>query len=284
MPTATPKESFTLEEFLKFRDFFYRKTGIFFEEAKRYFVDKRVQGRMEATGMSFRTYFMHLRFEASGEELQQLINLMTVNETYFFREDYQMRCMVDSIIPEIVERKKRHGDGMRILSMPTSTGEEPYSLAIFLLEYWNRVNDFDVEIVGLDIDTKALAAAEKGLYGPRSVGHIPQHLLRKYFKPAKNSQHQISDDLRNSIDFRQANLNDDVQMRSYFNFDIIFCRNLLIYFDDISRRQAAETFFEVLNPGGFLCLGHSESMSRVSNLFNIRKFPEAIVYQRPFEK
>ena len=284
MSATALKESFTVEEFQKLRDFFYRKTGIFFDDAKRYFVDKRVSERLNATGMDFRAYFTHIRFQASGTELQQLINLMTVNETYFFREDYQMRCMVDSIIPEIVKKKKRNNDRLRIWSMPTSTGEEPYSLAIHLLEYWKDVNNYDVEIIGTDIDTKALDAAQKGLYSQRSVSHIPKHLLRKYFTPTKNDQFQICSDLIDSIDFRQANLNDPIQMRSFYDFDIIFCRNLLIYFDDVSRRQAAETFFDALNPGGFLCLGHSESMSRMSNLFEIRKFPEAIVYQRPYGK
>ena len=284
MSTVVQQETFTVEEFQKLRDFFYRKTGIFFEDNKRYFVDKRVRERLDATGMDFRQYFTHVRFQASGEEFQQLVNLMTVNETYFFREEYQMQCLVNSMIPELIRQKRRFGDTIRIWSIPTSTGEEPYSLAIYLLEHWKDVNNYDIEIVGSDIDTKVLEAAQKGVFSPRSVQHVSPALMRKYFAPLKNGNVQICEELRGSIDFRQANLNDPVQMRNYFDFDVIFCRNLLIYFDDTSRRQAAETFFDALNPGGFLCLGHSESMSRMSNLFDIRKFPEAIVYQRPQEK
>lgn len=282
MSTVTNKEVFTLDEFLKLRDFFYRKTGIFFEENKRYFVDKRVGERLAATKMDFREYFTHLRFQASGEELQQLINLMTVNETYFFREEYQMRCMVESMLPEIVKHKKR-GDSIKIWSIPTSTGEEPYSLAIYLLEYWDAVNDYEIEIIGSDIDTHVLSAAKKGVYGGRSVQSLPKNLLRKYFAETKDGNYQICKELRGSIDWKQSNLSDRVQMRTFYDFDIVFCRNLLIYFDDVSRREAAETLYDALTPGGFLCLGHSESMSRMSNLFQIRKFPEAIVYQRPLK-
>jgi chemotaxis methyl-accepting protein methylase len=122
----------TDEDFLKFKEFFYRKTGINFEPSKRYFVDKRLVERIKATGTeNFRGYFTLLRFQPSGEELQQLTNLMTVNETYFLREEYQFKCLVDSILPEIVERK-RNLDPIRIWCIPSSSGEEPYSIAMYL--------------------------------------------------------------------------------------------------------------------------------------------------------
>ena len=276
------QELLTDDEFQKLRDFFYRKTGIFFEDNKRYFVDKRVRERMDATRQDFRAYFTTVRFQSSGAELQNLVNLLTVNETYFFREDYQMKCMVESMLPEIASRKAKN-ERVRIWSIPTSTGEEPYSLAIHLLEFWPQVNDYDVEIFGSDIDTKVLEAARRGVYSPRSVQYVPRHLLRKYFTEVAGGNFQIMKELRDSIDLRQLNLSDPVQTRTLYDFDIIFCRNLLIYFDDLSRRKAAETLYEALNPGGFLCLGHSESMSRMSNLYEIRKFPQAIVYQRPLK-
>jgi chemotaxis protein methyltransferase CheR len=122
------------EDFLKFQEYFYRKTGIQFEPAKRYFVDKRLLERIEATGASsFRSYFTMLRFQASGEELQHLTNLMTVNETYFFREEYQFECLVNSMLPELVARRAQ-GLPIRIWSIPSSSGEEAYSIAIYLLE------------------------------------------------------------------------------------------------------------------------------------------------------
>ncbi len=272
----------TESEFETFREYFYRKTGIQFEGSKRYFVDKRLIDRIDATGsISFRAYFTALRFEASGAELQHLTNLMTVNETYFFREEYQFECLVRSILPEITKRK-RDRSPIRIWAVPSSSGEEPYSIALYLLEYWAGINDWDIEIISSDIDTRILDHARTGLYSDRSVQNLPEKLRRKYF--ARTMQgHQICDDLREAVEFTRVNLSDRAETRSYRNFDVIFCRNLLIYFDDASRRTAAETFYDAMNPGGFVCLGHSESMSRISSLFNVRKFPEAIVYQKPTE-
>jgi chemotaxis protein methyltransferase CheR len=279
---STNEPSISDEDFQKFREYFYRKTGIQFEATKRYFVDKRLVERMQATGNAlFRSYFTMLRFQASGEELQTLTNLMTVNETYFFREEYQFQCLVNSILPELVSRKK--GDGpLRIWVLPSSSGEEPYSIAIYLLERWAQINSFDVEIIASDIDTRILDQARAGKYSARSVGQLPQHFLQKYFRRT-GDEYQIVDDLRSAVEFTRVNLSERADTRPYRNFDVVFCRNLLIYFDDVSRKAAAETFYDALKPGGFICLGHSESMSRISSLYKVRKFPEAIVYQKPTE-
>ncbi|MCV2361986.1 protein-glutamate O-methyltransferase CheR [Paucibacter sp. DJ1R-11] len=268
------------EDFMKFREFFYRKTGIQFDGSKRYFVDKRLLERMELTGHeSFRSYFIMLRFQASGEELQSLTNVMTVNETYFFREAYQFDCMVNSLLPDLCARKT-NGDPLRIWVIPSSSGEEPYSIAIYLLERWPGIQSHDVEIIASDIDTRILAQAQQGLYSARSVAQLPKNYLQKYFCRERDA-FQISDDLREAVQFTRVNLSEPADTRPYRNFDLIFCRNLLIYFDDLSRKTAAETFYDALRPGGFLCLGHSESMSRISSLYDVRKFPEAIVYQKP---
>lgn len=269
-------------DFEKFREFFYRKTGIQFEPSKRYFVDKRLIERIEETDSdTFRTYFTKLRFEASGEELQHLTNLMTVNETYFFREEYQFKCLVNSLLPDITSRK-RDDSTIRIWVIPSSSGEEPYSIAIYLLEYWAGINDWNIEIISSDIDTKILGLARQGLYSQRSIQNLPELLLRKYFK-RNGLEYQISDDLRSAVEFTRVNLSERSDTRAYRDFDVIFCRNLLIYFDDVSRKTAAETFYDALKPGGYVCLGHSESMSRFSSLYKVRKFPEAIVYQKPLE-
>ena len=278
------KQEISLEEFQKFREFFYRKTGIQFDDNKRYFVDKRLIERIEATQSdSFRNYFTTLRFQTSGEELQQLTNLMTVNETYFFREDYQFKCLVESMLPAVCANKKP-GSRLRIWSIPSSSGEEPYSIAIYLIEHWPQITDWDVELISSDIDTDILQKARQGVYSPRSVQHVSPLLLDRYFKKQKSGDFQICNDLRDSVEFTRVNLSEVSDTRPYRNFDVIFCRNLLIYFDDLSRRKAAEVFYDALNPGGFVCLGHSESMSRITSLFNVKKFPEAIVYQKPEQK
>lgn len=269
------------EDFEKFREFFYRKTGIQFEPSKRYFVDKRLVERMAATGSSsFRSYFTMLRFQASGEELQALTNAMTVNETYFFREEYQFQCMVQALLPEIVARK-RPGETLRIWSIPSSSGEEAYSIALYLTEYWPAIAQWDVELISSDIDTDILRRARQGCYSRRSVQNLPEPMLRKHFRRNAAGEYQISEDYRSAVEFTRVNLMEPADTRRYRGFDLIFCRNLLIYFDDLSRAKSAEVFFDALNPGGFICLGHSESMSRISSLFRVRRFPQAIVYQKP---
>jgi chemotaxis protein methyltransferase CheR len=281
-PQPDPGHGISSDDFLKFREFFYRRTGISFEPSKRYFVDKRLAERIESTGTgTFRGYFTLLRFQASGEELQVLTNSMTVNETYFLREEYQFQCLVDSILPEIVSHKAGSGP-IRIWCIPSSSGEEPYSIAMYLLEKWPQIKTSDVEIISSDIDTSILRRARQGRYSARSVQYVPSRWLQKYFKRI-GDEYQLSDELRQAVDFTRVNLSEPADTVIYRNFDVIFCRNLLIYFDDQSRKTATDTFYEALNPGGFICLGHSESMSRISSLFKVRKFPEAIVYQKNME-
>lgn len=280
---ADRQQQITDADFQKFRDFFYRKTGIQFDDTKRYFVDKRLVDRIEATGADdFRSYFIALRFESKGDELQQLVNAMTVNETYFFREAYQFDCMVNSMLDEIVKRKRK-GGRIRIWSIPSSTGEEPYSIAIYLLERWAGINDYEVEILSSDIDTHVLQSAERGVYSARSVAQLPKHYLEKYFTKVSTSEFHISRDLVSAVEFSHVNLTDAAHTRRFRDIDLIFCRNLLIYFDDLSRRVAAEAMYDAMTPGGFICLGHSESMSRISSLFSVRKFPDAMVYQKPLD-
>jgi chemotaxis protein methyltransferase CheR len=273
------------EEFLRFQDFFYRKTGIVFGSPKRYFVDRRLVDRIAATGSSgLRSYLMLLKYDdTAGAELQHLINTMTVNETYFYREEYQFRCLVNSILPEVIaNRTPCEHRNIRLWSLPCSTGEEPYSMAIQLLENWHDVDRHDVEIVASDIDTRVIAQARAGLYDDRAVQHLPAAVKARYFARCTDGRWQIIGDIRSSVDFTSINLNDRLDMRRHQGaFDVIFCRNLLIYFDDVSRRQAAEALFDALRPGGFVCLGHSESMSRISSLFTVRKYPDGIVYQKP---
>ncbi|WP_368373045.1 protein-glutamate O-methyltransferase CheR [Rubellimicrobium arenae] len=270
----------TADEFQRLCDFLYRRTGLSFTPARRYYVDRRLAARMEATGAAtFPDYFARLRADAGGE-VEHLVNSLTVNETYFFREDHQLRCLTSSILPGAVARRVP-SEPVRIWSVPCSTGEEPYSIAIWLLENWPPIDDVDVEIVGSDIDTLALAAARDGIYGRRSLSRLPPALVTKYFDQSGDESWRIIDGLRESVLFTEANLIDPATVGAQGRFDVIFCRNVLIYFDDMSRRVAAENLYDALVPGGYICLGHAESMSRISPLFEVRRHEEAIVYQRP---
>lgn len=280
--TAAAPAGIADADFLKFREFFYRKTGIHFDDNKRYFVDKRLLERMQATGAgSFREYFVGLRFEAEGRELQHLVNAMTVNETYFLREAYQFDCMSNDLLDELV-RTKPAGERLRIWSIPSSTGEEPYSIAMHLLECWPGIAEHDVEILSSDIDTTVLDAAQRGVYSARSVANVPKAWLQKYFTQ-RGSEWVISRDIVAAVEFSRVNLSDPADTRRFRDIDLVFCRNLLIYFDDLSRRTAAEALYDALRPGGFVCLGHSESMSRISSLYRARRFADAMVYQKPLK-
>jgi chemotaxis protein methyltransferase CheR len=278
--TASPV---TDAEFDRLCDFLYRRTGLRFTPAKRYFVDRRIAERMRATEAdTFPVYYARLRADLD-REIEHLVNAVTVNETYFFREEHQLRCLTASLLAPVTAAKAP-GDTLRIWSMPCATGEEPYSLAVWLLEHWPEVDRYDVEIVGSDIDTRALAAARDGLYGDRALMRLPPGLAARYFTREETPQGpgwRIIPDLRGSVRFSRVNLMDPAAMRAEGRFDVVFCRNVLIYFDDASRRIAAQNLYDGLAPGGFLCLGHTESMSRISPLFQVCRTPDAIVYRRP---
>jgi chemotaxis protein methyltransferase CheR len=270
----------TEDEYRRLCEFIYRRTGMVFTEAKRYYVERRVVERMAATGASsFESYFSRLRADPPAE-IEQFVNAFTVNETYFYREGHQLSCLTADLMAERVKQKP-HGAQIRIWSVPCSTGEEPYSIAIWLLENWPLVDRYDIEIVGSDIDTGAVALARAGVYGKRALMRLSPHLVDKYFEHDGEETWRIIGDLRESVRFTAVNIVDPVQTRAHGQFDVIFCRNVLIYFDDTSRRTAAENLYENLLPGGFICLGHTESMSRISPLFDVARFADAIVYQRP---
>jgi chemotaxis protein methyltransferase CheR len=278
---ATPEIRITDNEFRRFRDFFYRRTGIVFSDAQRYYVDRRLSDCIIAAGSrGFPDHFARLLTEP--EELERLISMFTVNETYFYREEYQLHCLTSTLLDRITSRKKP-GQSIRLWSIPCATGEEPYSMAIWLLENWSHVDSWDIEIIGSDIDTRALQAAEAGIYSERSLMRLPRHLVAKYFTTIPNGQYRIDDALRGSVQFSRVNVINQADTGRWRDIDVIFCRNVLIYFDETARRTATDNLYDSMAPGGYICLGHTESMSRISPLFNVCRFPEAIVYQKPGE-
>jgi chemotaxis protein methyltransferase CheR len=280
---VTEFPSLTQDEFRRLCEFLYRRTGMIFTEAKRYYVERRAVDRMLSThARSFENYFARLRADMEGE-IERFVNAFTINETYFYREEHQLACLTSDLLAERL-RLKRPGDPIRIWSVPCSTGEEPYSIAIWLLENWPHVDEHDIEIVGSDIDTDAVAFARAGVYAKRALTRLPPRLVDRYFTADGVASWRILDDLRQSVRFTAANIVDRAETGPHGRFDVIFCRNVLIYFDDIARRTAAENLFENLLPGGFICLGHTESMSRISPLFEVARFADAIVYRRPMRQ
>jgi chemotaxis protein methyltransferase CheR len=253
-----------------------------FGETKRYYIERRVTDLIALRrSSSARDYINLLR--ADPRETELLINSFTVNETYFYREQHQLACLSNSILPDII-RSKGPGDRIRIWSMPCSSGEEPYSIAIWLLENWPLVDAYNIEITGSDIDTAILKQAVNGYYGQRSLSKIPANILDRYFEPEKDQQRRLISDLRESVTFAKGNIVDRTSIGQLGRFDVIFCRNLLIYFDEAAREVAARNIHELLYPSGYICLGHTESMSRISETFEPVRFPDAIVYRETKDK
>jgi len=260
----------------------YKRSGMVFGETKRYYIERRITDLVrQRRARSVRDYISILRGDIVESEL--LINSFTVNETYFYRELHQLACLSNSILPDII-RGKGPGDRIRIWSMPCSSGEEPYSIAIWLLENWALVDAYNIEIVGSDIDTDILRRAVDGNFGQRSLSKLPPDLLDRYFEPERDQQRRLIADLRESVNFAKGNVVDRHSLTALGRFDVIFCRNLLIYFDEAAREAAARNIHEMLYPGGFVCLGHTESMSRISETFEPVRFPDAIVYREARDK
>jgi chemotaxis protein methyltransferase CheR len=279
LPATAEQAQLSVEDLQKVCEFLYRQTGMQFGESKRYYIERRLTDRIVATGCpNFAVYFSQLRADAA--ERETLINAFTVNETYFYREEHQLACLSRSLLPDLIT-SRRPGDKIRIWSAPCSTGEEAYSIAIWLLENWRMVDAYNVEIIGSDIDTRALAAAREGLYGERALSRLPPEVVEAYFEPVRRHRRRLIADLRESVTFTRANLVEAASLADQGQFDVIFCRNVLIYFDDASRLVAANNLYDRLAPGGYLCLGHTESMSRISDRFMVRRFEDAIVFQKP---
>ena len=269
------------DNFAKMSEFIYRKSGIHLEYDKHYdklakYIDRRSS---ELEFDNFRKYFFKLRFDdKDGTEFQELMNAITVNETYFFREKEQFEVLVDKILPEL-HAKLPASKPLRILSSPCSTGEEPYSIILHIVEEGKVVEERDIEVVGIDIDSTVIKKAEAAKYSDRSIHAIPKDILARWFVK-KPLGYELGEDLHGSVDFQVANVFDKAQMRKLGKFDVIFSRNMLIYFDDASRKEVAMTFYDMLNPGGYVLLGHAEYMSRIVSVFKAKKVDSTLIYQK----
>ena len=225
----------SVENFAKIGEFIYRKSGIYLEEDKhfdklaKYIATRAAELEID----NFRKYFFKLRFDdKGGDEFQALMNGITVNETYFFREKDQFEALVNKILPELHETMPKDRP-LRILSSPCSTGEEPYSMILHIVEEGDLVEKRDIEVVGIDIDSTVIRKAQAGKFTDRSVHAIPKDILGRWFKK-KTFGYDLSDDLQGTVDFHVANVFDKAQMRKLGKFDVIFSRNMLIYFDEAS--------------------------------------------------
>lgn len=272
-----------LEYFMKLRNLIYERTGISYEENKIYYIKKRLQQRMDAGGFNrVEDYIRHLKiFDSKGREFQELMNLLTVNETYFFREFAQLQVFAESCLEEITREKLATGSRtIKVFCAGCSTGEEPYTLGIILREMLDNFPAWGVLIKAADIDENVLKFARQGVYDRRSVKDVPVSYLKEYFTTPSAGEYAINQSIKDMVVFEHLNLMDRRALRYEEDYDFVFCRNVLIYFDDVSRKQVVDKFYGILRKGGFIFLGHAESLGRISTAFRIRRLNDHIVYQR----
>ncbi len=262
-------------EFARFRDLIYQTAGIALSDGKRQMVQSRLQKRLRLHHLAASDYYALLTGpRRPDDEMTAFINCITTNKTDFFREPHHFSFVAERILPEIAARAGHRTPRLRVWHAGCSTGEEPYTLALTLAEALDRpegnIQQWDIQQLASDIDTDVLVHAEQGVYAAERVAPIPLPCLRRHFLAGcgeAGALYQIKPALRAQITFRQINLLHDWPLRPGTRFDIIFCRNVVIYFDKPTQSRLFARLEAHLSPGGYLILGHSESLHGTAGRF-----------------
>jgi len=278
----TPDIEMSPDEFRNLRDFVYQHCGLNFTEDSKYLLEKRLGKRLAQHNLkSFRDYYYFLRYNPGREqELTEVVDQLTTNETYFFREDFQLKTFIEDVLPEIRGRKQQEGkQTLRIWSAGCSSGEEPYTIAMLLLDQpW--LKSWKVEIIGTDISQRVLHMAREGVYGESAFRSTDPQVRQRFFTETAG-RWRVRDEVKNLVSISHLNLFDSSRIALLGRMDVIFCRNVIIYFDQTGKKTVIENFFQRLQPEGFLLLGHSESLINLSTAFKLRHFKHDMVYQKP---
>ncbi len=265
--------------FRQLREQIYKRTGLFFADSSKYLLQKRLSPRARELNFdSFQKYFYFLSYDPRAEaEYDQIFDLVTTNETYFFREPAQLTAFIEEIIPDLLSRKPIKK--IRIWSAGCSSGEEPYSIAI-LLEQAGLYREATFEIFASDLNQQVLAKARRGLYRENAFRSTAPEVREKYFTHEPDGSWRISDEVRNRVSFGRLNIYDEARVSLLGFLDIVFCRNVIIYFDDASKKAVVNNFYQRLVDGGYLLLGHSESLISLSTQFKLKHLRHDMVYQK----
>jgi chemotaxis protein methyltransferase CheR len=270
------------------RDLVYKVSGIYKAEDKLYLLADGCGRRMKQLSVRTpREYWNHLTVQPKRDgELRQLLNEITIGETCLFRSPPQLDALRKVILPEIVaDASKQITRRLRIWSAGCSSGEESYTLAMSLLEESRRLlKDWTVEILATDLNDRSLEAARAGVYGDYALRSTTDYFKRKYFSAVEQNKLQVRPEVKKLITFSRLNLQDDSRMLFMKGVDLIFCCNVLIYFDGASKAKVINHFFSNLNVGGYLFLGTSESLMKLNDQFHLVHFPGTIGYWKPSVK
>lgn len=276
-------QKLTSKEFQEWRSYIYDLCGIYFQDNKQYLLESRLQKRMNFLGVeTYAKYMEYLKFGSNREkEKQYLFEVITINETFFFRNQPQLDVLVSSVVPEIMNNPmKFNKNKLRIWSAASSSGEEAYSVSMTLHELVKpKYPNLQFEIVGTDINFAVVDTAKKGIYRDYSIRNTPPYYLKKYFKTV-NGEYHLDPKVKQNVTFKILNLYDDMAMRAMTNFDIIYCANVLIYFDMKSKIKVVSHLYNSLNKGGYLFIGYSETLQSISKAFKLVSFPKTIGYKK----
>mgnify|MGYP000891181698 FL=1 len=273
----------TGEQFLQLRDFIYEKSGIYFADSKKSLLENRLAFRLKAYNFTdYEKYYYLLKYDPqAAKELRALYDTITTNETSFFRSPPQIEAFAEKALPDVMARRQKAGEkSLRLWSAGCSTGEEAYTLGIVLKEVLkDSLREWDIKIYASDISEKALRSAKQATYNEYALRGVPTEVRQKYFK-SENSQFVVTDEIRALVELQFLNFMDSARMQLMKGFDIIFCRNVLIYFDDAARKKIVSHLYDNLNPGGYLFIGHSESLHNITRAFKLVHFPGALGYKK----
>ena len=289
----------TDEEFRLFRNLVYDEAGIYLKETRKDFLESRLLKRMGVTGISSPYWYYKFVTEIKKTELLILLDILTVNETSFFRNGPQIELFANIILPDVLRKQDRDiQEGLRIWSAGCSTGEEPYTIAMVvhdatkndpsLLQHLEKGTgkitseqtgpELGVSIFASDLSLTVLETASKGEYaGDKVRDTVPDHYLAEYFESTEEG-YKVKDEIRKMVVFDFHNLKNG---NGLSNLDIIFCRNVMIYFDDEEQRRLVDKFYRSLNPGGYLLLGHAESLQGLGTGFEFVYDNKGSAYKKP---
>lgn len=273
-----------LEEFRQFRDLIHRHSGIYLEESKLDSLRISLVTRATRLGYnSFGEYYSAL--ERDDREFNELLNLVTINETSFFRFPAQFDALRDRVLPEIMASKPAGNRDLRIWSAGCSTGEEPYSLSMLLNDMALGASGWNPQVLGTDVSTKALGRARAGVYGRRAMTNVAPDVIDRHFDVTPTGDYRVNDRVRSLVDFGYQNLIKEPYPLSVMgNWDVIFCRNVTIYFRIESTRRVVRNFYDSLNDGGYLFIGHSETLTSISDDFEAVEIGGVFLYHKPAAK
>ena len=257
-----------------------RHSGIYFSDDSRFLLESRLSERITRLGLgSFDEYYHLLKYYTEAkQEMDTVIDILTTNETYFFREGYQLRAFTRDILPELKERlswRRR----LSIWSAGCSSGEEVYTIAMLLIES-KLFNGWDLRVWGNDISSSVIQKARAGIYSRASFRSTKPESIRRFFTETDEGL-RVNDEVRRCCRFIKANLFKRDELLFVGQMDVIFCRNVLIYFDNQSKMNAISVFYDRLSPRGYLLLGHTESLINLSTAFELAHLSEDLVYRKP---